>query len=665
MLEGEAHVPASENPQEITVPSLLLAVVLAIVLGAANAYLGLFAGMTVSASIPAAVIAMAVLRLFRGNILQANSVQTAASAGESIAAGAIFTLPALLLLGTWSDFHFWETTALTGLGGLLGVMFTIPLRRALIVDNPLKFPEGVATAEVLKIGESGGAGIRFVGIGAAIGLLFKLGSSGLKLWTESAAIARSFGGAVTYVGTNLSPALVAVGYIVGLNIAVLVFLGGASNWLAAIPIYSAVEGTPIVATAVAAISAAAEGLPSSVNLEAVAGGIWSTQTRYLGVGAMLVGGVWALIRMAPSLVAGIRVSMSAAKNTASGDIPRTERDTPMKIVLGLSVIAIVPLYAICFHFTGSAGIAAFMALFMLVAGFLFSAVAAYMAGLVGSSNNPISGVTIATILTVSLLLKAFGMDSDVGPAAAIFVGSVVCCAAAIGGDNMQDLKAGHILGSTPIKLQIMQVIGVLSAVAAMAWVLNVLNDAYTIGSPSLPAPQGVLMNSVSSGIFRGGLPWSMVGIGAVLAVVVILIDLILEKKKSSFRTPVLAYAVGIYLPFELSVPIFIGGLIAYLANKGLSKKAKDDDSKHDGLLLAAGLITGEALMGIFVAIAIVAGVAKGVLVMGPQLDGSGALLLVSEVLGPLGVHESEVPGLALLAVVMFIMYRTARGRRAG
>jgi len=661
MSEHRPHIPASENLREITIPTLILAAVLAVVLGAANAYLGLFAGMTVSASIPAAVIAMAVLSLFRGNILQANAVQTAASAGESLAAGAIFTLPALLLLGTWNEFAFWETSALVGLGGLLGVMFTIPLRRALIVDTPLKFPEGVATAEVLKVGESGGVGIRFVVIGGAVGLLFKLGASGLKLWTESAAIARSIGGAVTYLGTNLSPALVAVGYIVGLNVAVLVFLGGASNWLVAIPIYTGVEGTPIMGTLISALSAAAEGAESLVNLEGVAGGVWSSKTRYLGVGAMLVGGVWALIRMAPSLSKGIRTSLRAARSTAVATVSRTEKDTPLKVVGMVCLVSLIPLFAIYQHFTSSTGIALFMAVFMLVAGFLFSAVAAYMAGLVGSSNNPISGVTIATILTVSLLLKAFGMDSNVGPAAAIFVGSVVCSAAAIGGDNMQDLKAGHILGATPFKQQIMQVVGVLAAVAAMAWVLNVLHAAYTIGSPKLAAPQAALMNSVSSGIFRGGLPWGMVGIGAVLAVLVIAVDLLLERKGSRFRTPVLAYAVGIYLPFELSVPIFIGGFIAWAASRG---KGTGETEKRNGLLMAAGLITGEAVMGILVAIAIVAGLLYGIMVVAPSFSADTGLVVVTKVLGPLGVHESELPGLALLAAVVFMLYRTAKKRRS-
>jgi len=645
MSEQQPYVPATESPTEITIPTLMLAIVLAIILGAANAYLGLFAGMTVSASIPAAVIAMATLGALRGgNILQCNSVQTAASAGESLAAGVIFTLPALLLLGTWNEFRFWETTALAGLGGLLGVLFTIPLRRALIVDNPLKFPEGVATAEVLKVGASGG-GIRFVGMGAAVGLLFKLGTSGLKLWTESAAVARSFFGAITYVGTNLSPALVAVGYIVGLNIAVLVFLGGASNWLVAIPIYSYFVGGP-------------EGLPP----EAAAGAIWSAQTRYLGVGAMLVGGVWALIRLAPSLARGIKSSFAAYGGGSNpADILRTERDAPMKLVLALAAIALVPLFFISLHFTGSPGIAAFMALFMLIAGFLFSAVAAYMAGLVGSSNNPISGVTIATILTVSLLLKALGLDSTIGPAAAIFVGSVVCCAAAIGGDNMQDLKAGHVLGSTPVKLQIMQVLGVVASVMAMSWVLNTLNEAYTIGSPSLPAPQGVLMNSVSAGIFRGGLPWTMVAIGAALAVVVIAVDLIQEKRGSSFRTPVLAYAVGIYLPFELSVPIFIGGLIAWLADRALAGTSESvaETSKRNGLLMAAGLITGEALMGIVIAIAIVAGLLQNTLILEPSLV-DGTLHLVGNVLGPLGVDLGQLPGLLVLAGVIFLLYRSAK-----
>ncbi len=633
------YIPASRVLPEITPLAILLGVVLAAVLGAANAYLGLFAGMTVSASIPAAVISMAVLRMLRtGNILQNNAIQTAASAGESLAAGAIFTLPALLLLGVWNDFHLWETLMLTGFGGLLGVLFTVPLRRALIVDQPLQFPEGVATAEVLKVGEEGstsggGAGIRHLVVAGVIGALFKLGSTGLHLWKEAAAWATAKGGWTFYAGTNLSPALVAVGYIVGLNIAILIFLGGAVNWLVAIPAYVVSQDIPI----------------SADTALDVAGGIWSAKTRYLGVGAMVVGGLWALIRLSGSLVSGIRSSFDAYKAAADGggEVVRTERDTPMKLVMLLAAASVVPLFFIFNHFTHSVGIAAFMAVFMVIAGFLFSAVAAYMAGLVGSSNNPISGVTIATILTASLLLKALGISAALGPAAAIFIGSVVCCAAAIGGDNMQDLKAGYLLGSTPVKQQIMQVIGVMAAALAISPVLNLLHEAYVIGSKSMSAPQAALMNAVSAGVFSGNLPWGIIGIGAGIAVVVIAIDLVLESRQSTFRMPVLAFAVGIYLPFELSVPIFIGGLIALFASKTYARdNVPETESKNrarNGLLFGAGLITGEAMVGIAMAVPIIISGDKEVLKV---FDG----------------EPSALPGLALLGLVGYLLYRAAIGR---
>jgi putative OPT family oligopeptide transporter len=554
------YIPASQSLPEITVKAVVLGLLLSALLAAANAYLGLFAGMTVSASIPAAVISMAVLRMFqKSNILENNIVQTAASAGESLAAGVIFTIPALIILGTWTDFNYWEVTMIAGFGGLLGVLFTIPLRRALIVEKPLRFPEGVATAEVLKVGEQGGSGVVYIAWAALIGGLFKLGSTGLRLWSDLAATAGRVGGSVAYVGTNLSPALVAVGYIVGLNIAVLIFLGGALNWWVAIPILSSM------------------GAGAGLGAEDAANTIWATQTRYLGVGAMAVGGLWALIQLRKSLVSGVRSGLAAYREGRKGGAStteRTDRDAPMHWVLIALVLAVVPLFFIFEYFTGSPGVAAVMAAAMLVAGFLFAAVAGYMAGLVGSSNNPISGVTIATVLMSSLLLLwLMGSESAIGPAAAIFVGAVVACAAAIAGDNMQDLKAGHVLGATPWKQQVMQAVGVVASALVMAPVLSLMLEAYGIGIPTeshpnpLAAPQAGLMAAVAQGVFTLDLPWDMVGIGALVAVFFIVLDIVLEKKGGDFRTPVLAVAVGIYLPLELEVPILLGGLLAWAAGR--------------------------------------------------------------------------------------------------
>jgi len=645
------YVPASTSLPEITVKAVVLGVLLSITLAGANAYLGLFAGITVSASIPAAVISMAILRLFReSNILENNIVQTAASAGESLAAGVIFTIPAMIILGAWTEFNYLETTLIAALGGTMGVLFTIPLRRALIVDTPLRFPEGVATAEVLKVGDTGGAGIKYIVWASLIGAAFKFGDTGLKLWGGVFEKARYVGGSIAYFGTNLSPALVGVGYIVGLNIAVLIFIGGALNWLVAIPIVAVTQGIPAEAA----------------NAAEAANQLWSTQTRYLGVGAMVVGGFWALISVRKSLLRGISAGMEAYRRTREGNagtVERTERDAPMQWVGIALAVSVIPLLVLFVFFTNNIGVSLVMAAVMLIAGFLFAAVAAYMAGLVGSSNNPISGVTIATILTSSLLLVVLlGTQSLVGPAAAILIGATVACAAAIAGDNMQDLKAGRIVGATPYKQQIMQLVGVIAAAMVIAPVLTLLLKAYGIGIPTaghpnpLAAPQATLMAAVADGVFHGGLPWGIIGVGMLGAVGVIMLDETLKARESSFRTPVLAVAVGVYLPFQLSVAIFIGGLIAWAVKRhqkqaaatapadqqaGL-KHAADTGDRH-GLLFAAGAITGEALVGILLAIPIVvAGNANVLAFWGDHTD-------------------LNYPGIILLALVLFMMYRVASG----
>jgi putative OPT family oligopeptide transporter len=359
--------------------------------------------------------------------------------------------------------------------------------------------------------------------------------------------------------------------------------GGLISWAVAIPIYSAMVGFE------------GDALDSALD-------IWNSKIRYLGVGAMVVGGVWSLIKLFKPLVEGIKASLNAVKNRSNDSkVPLEEQDMPIKYV-GIALLAfLVPVFLLYLDIIGSVGIAALLAVVMMVFGFLFSAVAAYMAGVVGSSNNPISGVTIATILFTSLLLLALlGTGSGVGAASAIMVGAVVCCAAAIGGDNLQDLKAGHILGATPWKQQVMQIVGTLAAAVVLGLVLDILHTAYTIGSPTLSAPQATLMKSVADGVFTGDLPWTFVYIGGIIAVILILIDLRQEKIGSDFRVPVLAVAVGIYLPITLTVPIFLGGMINHLGKKAGGSEA----SEKRGLLMASGLITGEALMGILVAVPI-------------------------------------------------------------
>ncbi len=644
-------MPQQQIPPQLTPKAIILGIVLSMILAGANAYLGLFAGLTVSASIPAAVISMALLRLFaQSNILENNIVQTAASAGESVAAGVIFTIPALIILDYWNVFQYWWVTVIAGLGGLLGVLFTVPLRRALIVEENLAYPEGKATAEVLKVGDDPAAGMRYLVIAALAGGLTKLSETGLKLWSGVAQTAGYAGhSTIAYVGSNLSPALLSVGYIVGLNIAMLVFLGGAISWYFAIPIYSTffLDSDPAVAQMVADGAGAVD----------VAFTIWNSKIRYLGVGAMLIGGIWALISMRGSLLSGIRSGLAASSSAAAQvTTDHTDRDMPMRWVLGLIVLFVIPIAMLYYLITTSFVISGVMTVIMIVAGFLFSSVAAYMAGLVGSSNNPISGITIATILFSSLLLAALmGGEAGIGPAAAILVGAVVCCAAAIAGDNLQDLKAGYIVGATPWRQQFMQCIGVLSAVLVMAPILNLLLQAYGIGArtPEQPnallAPQATLMASVARGVFQGGLPWNMVASGAFIGAVIIAVDLRLKAIGSTWRAPVLAVAVGIYLPLELSVPIFVGGIVAEIARRynaaRAASEAEAERRQRFGMLFAAGLITGEALVGIFMAIPIV-------ITSNPDV-----VAIAQEPLGPW-------PGLVVMAVLTFVLLRLSQARAA-
>ncbi len=577
---------------EITFKAVILGILLSMVLAGANAYLGLFAGMTASASIPAAVISMGVLRLFKKhNIMEDNIVQTAASAGESLAAGVIFTIPALLLMGYWETFNYLEVAKIAGVGGLIGVLFTIPLRRALIVEAKLTYPEGVATAAVLRAGhanENSGedevqGGLKLLTLASISAALMKLGQQGFAMWHSAVEGATHLGRSVFGFGMDLSPALISVGYIVGRNISILVFAGGLISWFIAIPIYTAIHGF--------------EG-----NALDAANTIWDTKIRYLGVGAMVVGGVWSLIKLFKPLMVGIKASLTAYSSAQRGEVvKRKESDIPIKYVGIALLVLMIPVFVIYNDILPTPQLAILITVIMMVFGFFFSAVAAYMAGVVGSSNNPISGVTVATVLFASLLLLAIlGSGSLQGAAAAIMVGAVVCNAAAIGGDNLQDLKTGHIVGATPWKQQVMQVIGVLSAAVVLGIVLDILHTAYTIGSPVLSAPQATLMKAVAEGVFQGNLPWDMVIAGAILGVIIIALDIRQEKRGSDFRIPILAVAVGIYLPISLTTPIFIGGILAHMGDKLGATEA----TRKKGLLLAAGMITGEAIMGILVALPI-------------------------------------------------------------
>jgi len=647
--ESPPIVPASVILPEITPKAVVLSVVLAAILAGANAYLGLFAGMTVSASIPAAVVSMAVLRLFRrSNILENNIVQTAASSGEALAAGIIFTIPALLLVGYWTAFDYRQTMLIGMVGGLLGVLFTIPLRRALIVTAGLRFPEGVATAEVLKVG--GHASDSTVAVQSAVqtrtefrtlmlaGLLgagAKVGESGMGLWSEALEWAGHAGRSVGYAGINLSPALLGVGFIIGLHTATVVFVGGVLGWLVLLPIFGLLVDIA----------------PGSDPFVA-AKQIWSGQIRYVGIGAMLIGGIWTLTKLREPVWSSLMVLRERYRSSQRGAsfVPRTERDASLPWILVPLAASTVPMAWIYAEVVDSTAVGLAMTGLMLIAAFLFSSVAGYMAGLVGSSSNPVSGVTIATIMLASLLLVAvIGQGHPAGPAAALVIGGVVCCAAAMGGDNLQDLKTGHLVGATPWKQQIMQVVGVATGAVTLAPVLALLQAKYGIGDPTathahpLSAPQATLMANLTKSVFGGALPWHLVVLGMVIGLAIIALDRRQEAKNSPFRLPVLAVALGIYLPFKLSAAIFAGGLIAALVQRATPSK---EPLSRQGLLFAAGLVTGEALTGIALALPVAL---SG---LWPSVS-ADPLKLFSD--PPFGAW----PGLAAISLIGIVLYRAA------
>ncbi|MCB1050831.1 MAG: oligopeptide transporter, OPT family [Acidobacteria bacterium] len=630
-------VPSHQILPEFTAKSLILGAVLSMMLAFANAYIGLKVGLTVSASIPAAALSMGFLRMFRrSNILENNMVQTSASAGESLAAGIIFTIPALVMMGAWPSYLYVPMVSIGIVGGIMGVAFTIPLRKALIVQAKLAFPEGVATAEVLKTGgievdhdhpdkklsEEGVSGfwklLQATGIGA--GFKFLEGGIGVlagtvqstQLWVK---------GKYLFTGNiSISPALIGVGFIVGLNIATLIFIGGTIGTLIGVPLNWAVNSQDILVKSGLDANMSWTQM-SPADWANVAGTSWQS-CRRIGVGAMMIGGLWSLISLAKPLFDGIKVSLSAYKSARSGNaeaIERTEFDTPIQYVGITAILGAIPIYIIFYQALGELPnkglIAGLMTLLMLVFGFIFSSVAGYMAGLVGSSNNPISGVTIATVIVSSIvLLKVMGAEGiagTIGPIAVLYLAGLICSAASIAGDNMQDLKCGHVLGSTPWRQQVYQVVGVIAAALVIPFALNILDQGEGIGRPAhegqpfLAAPQAGLMRDIATGIFGGSMEWGFVYIGFGLAILLIILDQIQKKRGSSFRFPVLAVAVGIYLPLGLSLTIFVGGVLAHFVTKASRKSSKDVQQSREnrGLLLASGLITGEALMGVAIAFA--------------------------------------------------------------
>lgn len=568
--------------RELTFSSIIIGLVIGIAMTAATVYLGLYAGMTVSASIPASVLAMGFYKgiLKRNDALyEANIVQTMASGGESLAAGVIFTIPALLIVGAWNEFNFWPTTLIAICGGLLGVIFMIPLRKALIEDDKdLIYPEGVACAQVLKAGANtqDSTGFKTILQGLGIAALFKFLSSSLGLFKGTVEKAFFAGKTPLFFGGDISPALMAVGYIVGLQVSLLVLMGGGLAWFIAIPLM----GTPI-------------GMEDASALD-VAWTLWSTQVRYIGVGAMVVGGLWSLLGVRKSFVAGIK-ALGNSKSTT---------DLSPSVISTLLLLNIVVMAFLYHSMIGHWGFTLITTALMILASFLFVAVSSYVVGLVGSSNNPVSGMTISALLGTSALFLVFGFQGESAILATLGVAGVVCCAACSAGDTSQDLKTGSMIGATPRAQQIAQMIGITIPAFVIAPTLTLLHNAYGIGD-KLKAPQATLFASLTKAIFGDGtLPKDKILIGAALGVLVIIIDSLFLKKKK-FRLHLMPIAVGIYLPVTLATPMILGGLVQYFVQK---KKGVIDEGKDQGILFSSGLVAGESLMGVAIALLITLGV---------------------------------------------------------
>ncbi len=574
--------------QELTVYSVSIGLALAVIMGAANVYLGLKVGMTVSASIPAAVVSMLLLRglLGRQSVLEANQAQTAASAGESLAAGIIFTMPALVLVGVWHEFDLVLTTLVALAGGLLGIVLMIPLRRVFVTADSLPFPEGVACAAVLRTGQQAGdRDARQVIQGALFGFVFKALVSFVGVLKGTLEGAWLVGRSVVYLGSDLSVALLGVGLIVRLNIAALVFLGGGLGWLLSLPILSA-------------------GIASPENPVERAYAVWSQQVRYIGVGAMVVGGVVAIGQVWSGLGEAVRALLPTAR-TGPAATQDASQDLPLAWIGALTLGCLVLTGSVYFLFTGRLDVSLTATAIMFVMALFFTAVASYIVGLVGNSNSPVSGMTITTVLATGLLLVLFGFTGTTGMLAILGVAAVVCCTACTAGDVCNDLKTGQLVGASPRRQQIMQIGGVAVAALIMAPVLQLLHD-YTpggIGGKELAAPQAQLFASLARGFFGDGqLPWHLVGTGAGIGLALVGADRLLAQRGAAFRLHLMPVAVGMYLPFGLSVPIFLGGLLSALLHRR-RPTASDATASQPGVLLASGAIAGEALTGVGIALA--------------------------------------------------------------
>jgi putative OPT family oligopeptide transporter len=612
-MSHQPYVPEKTDQREFTLRAILIGLVMTVILGAANAYLGLRAGMTIAATYPAAVIGMAVLRIMKGSILEENIARTVGSIGESIAAGAIFTIPAFLISGAWTKFNtleaYLKSSALMFVGGLLGIMFVTFLRRVMVSDPDLVFPESVAASEIHKAGQKGSQGAKFLFQAMGLGSLFyalgaiqvfnaskdfilrvgKLGASFVRLGSASDAPKIGAGGTVAVSGPGIFPAYIGVGYIIGPRLAALNFAGGVLAWGLFAPLLMYFLGPQLIETFYGAGAAAADASwPDMVT------NVWKFIIRPIAVGGMLVGAGYTLYRMRKNLAAGIKRSLGDVKKAAgqaevSG---RIEKDLNIKVVLaGLAATFILMIFVYKI-FAGTWPPAVLAAVVMAIAGFFFAAVSGNLVGQIGSSNNPISGLTLSTLIIAALLMVVVGATGTSGVAAVLGVAAVVCVSSAVAGEMLQDLKVGHILGGTPWKMQTGNIFGILIASLVMYFPLMLLHGAFTFGSKELAAPQAGLMAALSRGIVGGEMAWPLVIVGMLMGFALILVQV---------RSPMLV-AVGMYLPLETTFAIFVGGMIKGLADKFVAKRkynpAQTARATNVGILLAAGLIAGEGLTGL-------------------------------------------------------------------
>ena len=585
--EFKPYIPADKVVPEFTVTALLIGILLAIVFGAANAYLGLLVGMTVSASIPAAVISMGIIRVIlrKDSILENNMVQTIGSAGESVAAGAIFTLPALFLWAEEGKIAFPSILSIAMIalfGGILGVCFMVPLRQALIVEEhgTLPFPEGTACAEVLLAGEEGGskAGTVFAGLGIAA--FYKFLADGMQLFPSEIGHAfKNYSGA--QIGMQVLPALGGVGYICGPKISSYMFAGGTLSWFVLMPMIALFGGDATI-------------FPASVTVNELltmpGGGpsaLWSNYIKYIGAGAVATGGIISLIKSLPLIVRTFKQALgSMKKNAGSGKQLRTEQDLPFPLLIGVILVIAVLIWILPIFPVNLVG-----ALIIVVFGFFFATVSSRMVGLIGSSNNPVSGMTIATLLFATVILKVTGTTGLTGMVGAISIGGIICIVAAIAGDASQDLKTGFIVGATPSKQQVGEIIGVVASSAAIGFVLYLLNEAWGYGTEKIPAAQATMMKMLVEGIMNEELPWAMILIGVFIAIVVEIL-----------KMPVMPFAVGMYLPFSLSAGIMAGGIVRIFVEKKKGTEAEKKARTDRGLLFTSGMIAGEGIIGILLAV---------------------------------------------------------------